>query len=110
MFSWKIKEISPRPETDGQHRLLRSTEEYPKYEEINSLVVQLEFGERLYISSGLNSLDTLDIMVLPKMFEDDGAANYTTNVVDIKGDLKTPRVEGVAELKLPRQMQTSNAK
>ena len=49
-------------------------------------------------------------MVLPKMFEDDGAANYTTNVVDIKGDLKTPRVEGVAELKMPRQMQTINAK
>jgi hypothetical protein len=71
---------------------LKSTEEYPKYEEINSLVVQLEFGERLYISSGLDSLDTLNIMVLPKIFEDDGAANYTTNVVDIKGELKKSHV------------------
>ena len=32
-------------------------------------------------------------MVLPKLFETDGAANFTTNVVDIKGALKPIRLD-----------------
>ena len=41
-------------------------------------------------------------MVLPKLFETDGAANFTSNVVDIKGALKPTRLDGMAEMKLPR--------
>ena len=42
--------------------------------------------------------------MLPKLFETDGAANFTTNVVDIQGTLKQTRLDGIAEIKLPRQV------
>ena len=36
------------------------------------------------------------------MFEENDTKNYIVNVVDLKGELKTPRVQGMVEMKLPR--------
>ena len=89
---------------------MKVTEELQKYDEVNSLFFELEFAEIIYVSSGAEKLDTLDIKVLDGMFENDATANFTIAVLDKYGTQKAPRNDGFVDVRLPRQMDTATKK
>ena len=63
----------------------------------------MEFAQILYVSMGLEQLDSLTIQVLEGMFENDGAANFTTEVYTKNGlDEPIDADKSIYDLKIPR--------
>ena len=65
IFTWRIKSVQKWQQS------VRTLQNKPSYMIVDKFVVQVEFSEPLYISTGNLEVDVIEVEVMPEMFDDD---------------------------------------